>query len=321
MEFSFAPLEGLTDSIYRRLHSRYFPSVDRYCIPFLSPTMHHSLTARERRDLPLADSQPFRAVPQILTKSPADFLWAAEQCEALGYDEVNLNLGCPSGTVVAKGKGAGMLANPEALAGFLDAVFPKTPLPISAKTRVGLTSSQEFPAILEVLNRYPFVELTIHPRVQRAFYKGGVDLDAFAYGLANSRCPVCYNGDLCTLGEIAALQRRFPTLGRVMLGRGLIGNPGLLTPGGTTRETLTRWCGDLLESYRSVFGSDRNAMFRLKENWRYLLCLFEGSEALGKRLRKTTDFGEYLSITGEILTNLPMRPALLPDWRDEAPAG
>lgn len=108
MRYYFAPMEGLTDSVYRRLHQKYFPGVDRYYMPFFSPTVHRQLTQRESRELPEADSVSFAAVPQVLTKVPEDFLWAAEVIRNRGYDEVNLNLGCPSGTVTAKGKGAGM---------------------------------------------------------------------------------------------------------------------------------------------------------------------------------------------------------------------
>ena len=115
MRYYFAPMEGITDAPYRRVHHSFFPGLDAYYMPFIAPTMHRTLTNRESRDLPMADSVPFRAVPQILTKVPEDFLWAADQCARRGYDEVNLNVGCPSGTVVSKGKGAGMLAEPEKL--------------------------------------------------------------------------------------------------------------------------------------------------------------------------------------------------------------
>ena len=165
MRYYFAPMEGLTDSIYRRLHHKYFPGVDRYYMPFLSPTIHRQLTHKEDRELPLADSVGFVAVPQVLTKVSDDFLWASQVCHDRGYDEVNLNIGCPSGTVVSKGKGSGMLRDPANLDRFLEEIFAASPLPISVKTRLGLEKSEEFPAILEVLNRYPIKELTIHPRV------------------------------------------------------------------------------------------------------------------------------------------------------------
>ena len=135
MQYYYAPMEGLTDSIYRRLHSEFFSGVDRYYMPFLSPTIHRTLTHREDRELPMADSVPFAAVPQLLTKVPEDFLWAAQVCLDRGYEEVNLNIGCPSGTVVAKGKGSGMLRDVQALDAFLSEVYEKAPLPISVKTR------------------------------------------------------------------------------------------------------------------------------------------------------------------------------------------
>ena len=167
MRYYFAPMEGLTDSVYRRLHHKYFPGVDRYYMPFFSPTVHRQLTQRESRELPEADSVSFAAVPQVLTKVPEDFLWAAEVIRDRGYDEVNLNLGCPSGTVTAKGKGAGMLTDPEALDRFLDDVFSRCPIAISVKTRLGMHTPEEFPALLGIFNRYPIRELTVHPRVRQ----------------------------------------------------------------------------------------------------------------------------------------------------------
>lgn len=314
MNYYFAPLEGVTDSVYRRAHHAYFPGVTRYYMPFLSPTVHRSLTPRETRELPPADSVSFAAVPQLLTKVPEDFLWAARTCQALGYREVNLNLGCPSGTVTAKGKGAGMLRDPDALDRFLDAVFGETPLPISVKTRLGFASPEEFPRLLEVMNRYPIAELTVHPRVRSAFYSGAVELESFRYALQNSKAPVCYNGDLCSLGQLRALEAAFPQVGSVMLGRGLVADPGMLSPGGTTKEALKPFTDMLLEEYQTAFGGARNAMFRLKEHWRYLLCLFEGGEKLGKQLRKTTDLAEYKAITAQILQELSLRREMQPYW-------
>ncbi len=310
----FAPMEGLTDSIYRKIHHACFPGVERYYMPFLSPTVHRGLTQRESRELPDAGSVEFSAVPQLLTKEPADFLWAAEQCARRGYREVNLNLGCPSGTVVAKGKGAGMLADPEALDRFLDAVFSAAPLLVSVKTRLGLNSPAEFPQILNVLNRYPIQELIVHPRVRRDFYTGGVNMDMFRYCVENSRAPVCYNGNLCALSDVRTFSEAFPQVRAVMLGRGLIGDPGMLSPGGTTADGLEKMYGMLLEEYLAVFGGSRNAMFRLKEHWRYLICRFEGGEKLYKRLRKTTDLGEYRAWTAQILHTLPLADRLRQDW-------
>jgi tRNA-dihydrouridine synthase len=303
MRYYFAPMEGLTDSIYRRLHHKYFGGVDRYYMPFLSPTIHRALTHKEDRELPMADSESFTAVPQILTKVADDFLWAAQICCDRGYDEVNLNVGCPSGTVVSKNKGSGMLRDLDALDVFLEEIFAKSPLPISVKTRLGMEKPEEFPDVLEVYNRYPIKELTIHPRVRKQFYDGSVHMDMFRHALENSKNPLCYNGDLQSREDIAAFSREYPQVDAVMLGRGLIGDPGILL-GHTDVAALEGFHNELLDTYTVIFGGGRNAMFRLKENWHFLITHFEDSEKLWKRLRKTTDLAEFKSITAEIFHTL-----------------
>ena len=314
MRYYFAPLEGLTDSIFRSLHSKYFPGVDRYYTPFLSPTVHRGLTAKEAREIPKAGTLTYEAVPQLLTKVSEDFLWLAGVCKDLGYEEVNLNTGCPSGTVTAKGKGSGMLRDLQALESFLDEIFTKAPLPISIKTRIGFYDKDEFPAILDLYNRYPIKELTIHPRIRAQFYKGDVEMEVFRYAIKHSKNPLCYNGDLISLNKVQAFEEAFPQIDAVMIGRGLVGDPGMLSPGGTDIAALEAFYDELFAVYTDVFGGTRNAMFRLKENWRHLLCKFEGSEKLGKKLRKTTDAGEYKAITHEIFRTLPLREEMVPDW-------
>ena len=308
MRYYFAPMEGITDSIYRQTHHKYYPGLDRYYMPFLSPTIHRTLTHKEDRELPMADSVPFCAVPQILTKVAEDFLWAASICRDRGYEEVNLNLGCPSGTVVSKGKGSGMLRDIDGLDRFLEEIFAASPLPISVKTRLGLENGEEFPRLLDIFNRYPIQELTVHPRVRKQFYDGSVDMEMFRYAVANSRNPLCYNGDLTSLQQIEAFRQEFPGIEAVMIGRGLIADPGMLSPG--TVATLEAFHNELLERYLEAFGGSRNAMFRLKENWHFLITQFEGSEKLWKQLRKTTDLGEFRAITTQIFHTLPYKNEL-----------
>ena len=306
MRYYFAPMEGLTDSIYRRLHHKYFPGVDRYYMPFISPTIHRQLTHKEDRELPMADTVPFGAIPQVLTKVADDFLWAAQVCKDRGYEEVNLNIGCPSGTVVSKGKGSGMLRDVSALDCFLDEIFHGSPLPISVKTRLGLENPEEFSAILEVLNRYPIKELTIHPRVRKQFYQGGVFMESFDYAVANSKNPLCYNGDILTLEQAEAIGRKYPQVEAVMMGRGLIADPGMCS-GGTDVKALECFMKELMEVYTVEFGGSRNAIFRLKENWGFLHDRFEGCDKLWKKLRKSTDPVEFQSITNEIFHTLTLK--------------
>lgn len=301
MKYYFAPMEGITDSVYRRRHWEFFPGLDRYYTPFFSPTQGHSLTGKEKRKLVKKDGLPMEVIPQVLTKVADDFLWFAQKCAELGYTEINLNAGCPSGTVTAKGKGAGMLRDTGELNRFLDGVFAKCPIPISVKTRIGVESAEEWPALLEIYNRYPIKELTVHPRVRKAFYAGTPDMDAFTYAVQNSKNPLCYNGDILSLEQASRIQKQFPNVDAVMIGRGLIAKPDMLCSQKADGKTLLNFYEALLSDYLEIFGGSRNAMFRLKEHWHYLLPQFPGCEKLGKRLQKTTDLEEYRTISQEIL--------------------
>ena len=313
MRYYYAPMEGLTDSIYRRLHHKYFGGIDRYYMPFISPTIHRTLTRKEDRELPMADSVDFCAIPQILTKVSEDFLWAAQVCADRGYTEVNLNVGCPSGTVVSKGKGSGMLRSPAELDAFLEAIFKDSPLPISVKTRLGLENPEDFSFLLEVFNHYPIKELTVHPRVRKDFYKEPVREEWFRYAYENSKNPLCYNGNLMTKNQADAVSAQYSGVDAVMIGRALIADPGRLCDG-TTAEALEGFLAELTEEYIREFGSARNAMFRLKENWGFLRHRFENSDKLWKQLRKTTDIHEYNAITAQILHTLPLTDGLNVEW-------
>ena len=306
MRYYYAPMEGITDATFRRLHAKYFPGVDRYFMPFLSPTIHRTLTHREARELPRADSVDFVAVPQLLGKNVEDMLWAIGVCADQGYDEVNINLGCPSGTVVSKGKGSGMLSDIFALDAFLDAIYAKAVLPVSLKTRIGVNDSENWEKILEIYRYYPVKELTVHPRIRKAFYKGDCDMAAFAKAVEGSPFPVCYNGNVTSIADAESIAARFPGVESVMIGRGLVADPGMLA-GGTDRDTLKAFLGELSDTYCRVFESKRNAIYRMKDNWHYLIGLFEGSEKLWKEMRKSTDYDRFMAIANEIIETLPMR--------------
>ena len=305
----FAPLDGITKIVFRQVWSRYFGGVDRYFIPFFSPTPHHLMTPRDLREVDYIHNANLPSVPQVMTKNADDFLWACDVLKDMGYTEVNLNLGCPSGTVTAKGKGSGMLRDPAVLDAFLDAVFSHAEGPVSVKTRLGVSSPDEFAAILDIYDRYPICELTIHPRVMRQLYRGQADRAAFAEALPRCTMPVCYNGDVTTPEELRALETQFPQLSGIMIGRGFIADPALLrrARGGTgaSREELRGYLDDLYHGYTELFGSAGCAVSRMKAHWFYLIHRFAGSEKLEKQLRKAREPWEYEVLVNQIFT-LPM---------------
>ena len=226
MQFLCAPMEGVTGDLFRQAQRQTFPAADSYYTPFLSPTANRTFSPRELREIDPAHNAGIHVVPQLMGHCAEDFLWMAGRLADMGYDEVNFNLGCPSNTVTAKKKGAGLLTEPELLRQFFDDVFAACPLPVSVKTRLGKTTAEGFPALLELYNDYPIRELIVHPRVQADQYHGQPDLEAFAYALAHSRAPVCYNGDLFDAPAVHAFQARFPGWSVSCSGAGWLPIPG-----------------------------------------------------------------------------------------------
>ena len=310
MRLDFAPMEGLTTSLFRQLHHEYFPGVDRYYIPFVSPTKEHKFTAKELREILPEYNEGMDAVPQLLSKVSDDVIWAVWKLQQMGYREVNLNLGCPSGTVTAKKKGSGMLADPQALDAFLDGIFSGVSCAISVKTRLGFSDPDEFEAILEIYNKYPICELTIHPRVRNDYYKHPVRMEAFENALQKSKNPVCYNGSVVTAADFAEIENRYPQICSIMIGQGLIADPFLA---GKIRSNLKpdvvllkEFHDRLFDGYIQRFGDRNNAMRRMKEFCAYLMRNFEGSEDLRKDLLKARDVETYQTVISSVFANLPL---------------
>ena len=202
MKYYMAPMEGLTGYIYRNAYHACYHPMDKYFTPFLSPKANSSLSFRELNDILPEHNQGMYVVPQILTNQAEDFIRTAKELQEYGYSEINLNLGCPSGTVVSKYKGAGFLGLPDSLDRFLDEVCGKMEgmgMELSVKTRLGLVSPDEFTGLLEIYNRYPLKELILHPRVRTDYYKNTPNMPAFGSGFDGCRAPVCYNGDIFTV--------------------------------------------------------------------------------------------------------------------------
>lgn len=310
-QFDFAPLDGITRSVFRRVWARRFGGADRIFVPFFSPTHQHVITPRDLREITREGAEDLPLVPQVMSCLAPDFLWAAEVLGDMGYPEVNLNLGCPSGTVTAKGKGSGFLARPEDLDAFFDQVFSQVHLPVSVKTRLGYQTPEEFPRLLEIFNRYPIACLTIHARVRPEKYKGPLHLDVFEAALRESRNPVCYNGDLQTVAGVRELERRFPAAEAVMIGRGGVADPALFRKlrGGSaaTREELQAFTQELYQEYQAFYGQVGTAAQRMREVWFYLIHLFEDADRLNRPMRRFRTPGEYEAAEAAIFRELPLR--------------
>ena len=297
MKFYFAPMEGVTGYIYRNAHAAFFNNVDKYFMPFIATNQHGRLSTRELRDVLPENNQGISVIPQILTNNAEDFMCTVKQLKELGYNEINLNFGCPSGTVVAKNKGAGFLAQREALDRFLDEIFASAITKISVKTRIGRDEPEEFYELIKIFNQYPMEELIIHPRVQKDYYKNKPNLDVFRDGLHLSTNPVCYNGDIFTAKDYKNFTESFPAVDTIMLGRGLIANPGLISEmesqHNLDKKILKAFHDKLYADYQGILSGDRNVLFKMKELWFYMIHVFPDYEKHAKKIKKAQRLYEY----------------------------
>lgn len=294
-----APLEGLTGFVWRKAQAEVFGGIDKYYTPFIVPTINKGFANKELRDISQNEEH---LIPQLLTNNAEAFISVSHKLAEMNYDEINLNLGCPSGTVVPKGRGAGALKDLDKLDALLDEVFTSLPdFKISIKTRIGLEDEGEWPAILALYERYPIHELTIHPRVRSQFYKGSANRALFLDTFDRTGLPLVYNGDI-TNSDDEAFEYACP----VMIGRGLIANPALarLAKGGNpaSREELLLFHRKLIEGYSEYFSGDVHLVRRMKEFWHYYRNLFDLSDAQFKRLLKTKRLDEFTAAAESIIT-------------------
>lgn len=306
----FAPLEGVTDVVYRRVHHNCFSGVAKYFIPFISPTQHLSFTSREQAAVSPIENAGIPAVPQILTKNPEHLLWMAQSLSDAGYRELNLNLGCPSGTVTAKGKGSGMLRDLEALKRFLDEVYAKTPIPLSIKTRIGFESPEEWPALLALFAQYPIYELIVHPRTRTEFYKGAPHRNLCSEIPEKIRRPFVYNGDLFTCDDCRALMAQIPETSAVMLGRGLVANPALAQELGGGAPISCKALRDFHDKLYAAYMErwPKNAVIgHMHEIMKHMLGCFENPAKPRKAIRKATTHEAYLAAVDWLFADFPLR--------------
>lgn len=292
MEFYFAPLEGISGYIYRNAYHRYFGQMDKYFIPFIMPNQFGHFSSKEKNDILPEHNEGMNAVPQILTNSSEDFIRTAKKLQKrFGYQEINLNLGCPSKTVVTKGRGSGFLAFPDRLDCFLGEVFENVNMKISVKTRIGKESPKEFERLLEIYNKYPLEELIVHPRLQKDMYKNTPNWDVFGEAMGISKCKVCYNGDIFSVQDYEKFTQHFPEVPCVMLGRGILSNPGLVCAirqgADLEKQTLRAFHDQIYQEYQQVLSGDKTILFKMKELWFYMAPIFTDYEKYAKKIKKS----------------------------------
>ncbi len=298
MKYYFAPLEGISGYIYRNAYEKFFPNnIDKYFTPFIVPNQSKSLKTKELRDVLPENNNGLNIVPQILTNDSKGFIETCKKLKQLGYDEVNLNLGCPSGTVVSKFRGSGFLAKREELDNFLGEIFKIRDMKISIKTRLGVDSADEFYEIMKIYDKYPMEELIIHPRTRQDFYGNKPNMEMFKDALKSSKNTICYNGDIFSVKDYEKFIEECPSVDRIMIGRGSLANPGLINEikgkGVVDKNILKEFHDEVCTGYKEILSGDINVLFRMKELWSYMIGMFEDSEKVAKKIKKERMLSEY----------------------------
>ena len=297
MKYYLAPMEGITGYIYRNSYEKFFHNIDKYFTPFIVPNTSKSLKTKELRDILPENNNKMNIVPQILTNDSDGFIVTCKKLKELGYEEVNLNLGCPAGTVVSKNRGSGFLAKRDELNRFLDEIFKINDMRISVKTRIGKDSPEEFYELIKIYNKYPMEELIIHPRTREDFYGNTPNLKVFKDALELSKNTICYNGDIFTTDSYNKIIQEFPNLNKVMIGRGLLANPGLINEienkNTIDKKVLRDFHDEILNNYLELYKDEKNTMFKMKELWGYMIYIFSDNKKYAKKIKKSQKINDY----------------------------
>lgn len=289
MNIYLAPMEGITSNIFRTSLHKHFGGVDKFFTPFITPSDKGVLGGKIMREILPENNKGQVLVPQILTNSAEGFITMCKRLEEYGYNEFNLNLGCPSGTVVSKGRGAGFLAHTEDLDCFLESIF-KSKYKISVKTRIGFEDPEEFYRLIEIYNKYPMEELIIHPRTRKDMYKNRPYMDMYKYARENSKNKICYNGDIFCYDDYLKFIGDFPHTDTVMIGRGAVINPCLGAEIKRHKEIsvqdLEGFYRDVYDGYKEILSGSVPLMHKMKELLLYMAMLFENSDKTAKKIKK-----------------------------------
>ncbi len=305
--FYLAPIQGVTDALFRRVFDQHFNCFDAAIAPFINPQRHCTVHEKRLADVLPENNTRLPIVPQLLNTNAEDFLSLARRLQDLGYTHINWNLGCPVPMVARKKRGSGILPYPEMIVGLLDKIIPRLNMELSLKTRLGYYDPGEILTLLPLLDAYPLKEIIIHARLGKQLYTGKVNLDGFARCRDVSRHELVYNGDITTVAVFKKLTQQFPWVHRWMIGRGVLAAPPLILSlqgkeiEPTHRlEMIRAFHTDLYQGYRKRFSGPGHLLGRMKQLWIYLIASFPGEQKALKKIKKAGTESHYLSAVEKI---------------------
>ncbi len=309
-----APIQGITNCVYRNVYSRLFDGYDFAIAPFIRNSNVGSAKSKILRDIFVArNSADFELIPQILSKSEEDFISLSKIMFELGYKTVNWNLGCPHKRIRSKNRGSGLLSEPGTVVEILNNVITKIPNEVSLKVRLGGEDNSELRNLLPRLDDFPLKNIIIHPRTGSQMYSGGVDIPAFEECLSLTKHTVVYNGDIDSLETFKRLADRLPTISMWMIGRGGITNPFLperiknvkTDANAKIIERFTEFHNELFDAYQKELSGPAHIIAKMKEMWRYWSMAFEGGDRVLKSVSRTKNVNQYTAMVEKFFSGKP----------------
>lgn len=303
-----APLQGLTDFVFREKYISLFRGVDACYIPYVSVKIGE-IAKKQVAEVSPENNRTGKVIPQVLFGNEDELEHLVRFLSSLGYREINLNLGCPYPMVTNRGRGAGLLKQPDRLFKILEKCLPGQEIRFSVKLRSGLEQKEEIFPIIEMLNQFPLTEIIYHPRVARQLYKGLPDFEPVAKVMELSKHPIVLNGDIFSVESYHSLMEKFPAIKGVMLGRGILMNPflaeeicGIVTPAGQKTTRLGEFHQQLFDAYSRKLSGGGHLLIKMKGFWEYFSASFGNSHKVFKLIKKAGSTEKYNEAVARIFS-------------------
>ncbi len=301
----FAPLQGHTDDVYRRIHHQLIGGIERYYTPFVRVEAG-DIRSKDRRDIDPKNNEGVPVVPQIIFKNLKEFLYLVDEMETLGYHAIDLNMGCPFPLQAKHGRGSGILAHTDIIEEVSQAIKERSQIDFSVKMRLGWEDNEEWKPVLEILNSTPLTHITLHPRTGVQQYKGNIDVEGFNLFYEECQHPIIYNGDLTTMEQLHEMEERYPRLAGLMIGRGLLARPTLGKEYAEGKEwsheehirSLRSLHAELAEQYSHIVKGDAQLHSKLRTFWEYTELLI-GRKPY-KKIMKSGNLRNYMNAIEEL---------------------
>ena len=303
MQLYLAPLQGITDWIFREAFYKHIAQFDKTFSPYIRIEKGEFIRKSQCNDILPVHNIYQKPIPQFLGNDIESFTVFEDLCSQLGYSEVNINLGCPFSKVTNHKLGSGLLPHTIDIQQLFEHIFSKTKLSISIKCRLGEEESIEFERLIPIFNQFPFCEIIIHARTGIMQYKGKVLLTEYSHLASQLKHRVCYNGDIIHPSDILKIQDISPYTHAYMIGRGIIKNPFLLheirniTISKKEKiHILQAFHMNIIEYCSQKYSGDFSILKRFEAMWTLHHEAFEDGKKILKQIKKCKNIAQYKNI-------------------------